>query len=82
MPKLNINLTGLAVTWDSPNISTIPDPIDPSPIKPNKSPAGTHQQREQLMDALQPYLSANARIPSTSACPLPEAIVRLETEPA
>ncbi|EIE91421.1 hypothetical protein RO3G_16132 [Rhizopus delemar RA 99-880] len=81
MPKLNINLTGLAVTWDSPNISTIPDLIDPSPIKPNKSPAGTHQQREQLMDALQPYLSANAKIPSTSACPLPEAIVRLETEP-
>ncbi|KAG1130167.1 hypothetical protein G6F38_013472 [Rhizopus arrhizus] len=33
------------------------------------------------MDALQPYLSANAKIPSTSACPLPEAIVRLETEP-
>ncbi|EIE87259.1 hypothetical protein RO3G_11970 [Rhizopus delemar RA 99-880] len=81
LPKLRIGLTGLATSWLNPNIPKIPDPVNPDDYKPNETPVGTKQERQQLMSTIQPLLDANTSIPMSSHCNLPGAIITLDTEP-
>ncbi|EIE88739.1 hypothetical protein RO3G_13450 [Rhizopus delemar RA 99-880] len=81
LPKLRIGLTGLATSWLNSNIPKIPDPVNPDDYKPNETPVGTKQERQQLMSTIQPLLDANTSIPMSSHCNLPGAIITLDTEP-
>ncbi|EIE78622.1 hypothetical protein RO3G_03326 [Rhizopus delemar RA 99-880] len=74
-------MSGLASDWDSNNHPVIPDPIDPEYINPNQSPADTDYERKVFFDTIQLNLDANAKIPLTSSCEIPEAIVALDTVP-
>ncbi|KAG1510139.1 hypothetical protein G6F53_006908 [Rhizopus delemar] len=47
--------------------------------KPNQSPAGTDYERKVFFDTIQLNLDANAKIPLTSSCEIPEAVVTLDT---
>ncbi|KAG1638750.1 hypothetical protein G6F44_008524 [Rhizopus delemar] len=81
LPKLRIGLTGLATSWLNSNIPKIPDPVNPDDYKPNETPVGTKQERQQLMSTIQPLLDANTSIPMSFHCNLPGAIITLDTEP-
>ncbi|KAG0165760.1 hypothetical protein DFQ29_001387, partial [Apophysomyces sp. BC1021] len=78
MPKLGIALTGVAIKWDDqehkPNTTTLTDIPEP-----NDSPAGTPETHANFLKAIQPFINANASIPKTSFCTVPESIVRLPT---
>ncbi|SAM00081.1 hypothetical protein [Absidia glauca] len=50
-----------------------------NPPEPNNSPAGTTEDHQNFMDAIQPYTDKNQMIPKTSFCPLDISIIRLET---
>ncbi|EIE85471.1 hypothetical protein RO3G_10181 [Rhizopus delemar RA 99-880] len=53
--------------------------LTPECIKPNQSPAGTDYERKVFFDTIQLNLDANAKIPLTSSCEIPEAVVTLDT---
>ncbi|KAG2192009.1 hypothetical protein INT47_011526 [Mucor saturninus] len=81
MNKVGIYLSGLATSWSGTNIPTNPDPILNEIDQPNNSPFGTKAEHESFMAAIQPLLKANARIPITSLCTVPEYVIRLDTPP-
>ena len=81
LPKLRIGLTGLATSWLSSNNPKIPDAVDPDQYRPNETPVGTPQERKHLMSILQPLLEENSKIPMSSHCNLPGAIITLDTDP-
>ncbi|KAG2192487.1 hypothetical protein INT47_002166 [Mucor saturninus] len=81
MNKVGIYLSGLATSWSGTNRPTNPDPILNKIDQPNNSPFGTKAEYESFMAAIQPLLKANARIPITSLCTVPEFVIRLDTPP-
>lgn len=76
--QFGIHLVGLPSCWHR---SGLPQP--PTPIidehEPNHSPAGSPEQHKQFLDAIQPYLQANAQIPVSSFCTVPESVIYLDT---
>jgi hypothetical protein len=58
-----------------------PTPLVPSEFNEEELSPEFRSFREGVMQAIEPELAANAAIPHTSFCPLPEAVVRLPTEP-
>jgi hypothetical protein len=51
---LKLGFTGLAYEWESDTNPTIPEPIDPNPTLPNESPFGTPEERQKMLDILNP----------------------------
>jgi hypothetical protein len=82
MNKLGICLSGLATSWNASNRPTYPDPIISERDEPNSSPYGTIEEHADFIASIQPYLDANAKIPVTSSCTVPESVIRLDTPPA
>ena len=79
MPKLGIAITGLASSWDTQDEKSPETDIPNDVPEPNNSPAGTQQERENFIRAVQPSLDANAKIPSNSFCTVPESIIHIDT---
>lgn len=80
MPKLGISIHGLATQWniDERQHKASDDTLFDIP-KPNESPAGTQAEQENFHAAIKPDINANAQIPQTSFCNVPQSVVRLET---
>ncbi|KAI9490044.1 hypothetical protein BDB00DRAFT_746257, partial [Zychaea mexicana] len=83
LPKLGIFLQGVAHKWDEIDNST-EKKIDLESGKdvptPNNSPYSTPEERNKLLQAIQPFLDENQNISKTSACTVPESIVLLPRE--
>lgn len=82
LTKMGIGITGLTSAW--PNMHASSDNVaetvvDPDPVEPNNSPAGTQEEQDAFHDAIQPLILANKQIPKTSFCTLQESIVSLDT---
>ncbi|KAG2215257.1 hypothetical protein INT45_012707 [Circinella minor] len=81
MPKLGISIHGLATTWDdNPNPHISNDTYENVPT-PNNSPAGTKEEQSDFHAKIKPFLEQNANISPKTHCPLPEAVIRLDTPP-
>ena len=82
LAKAGIGITGLTSAWPNMHASSsnaADAVIDPDPIEPNNSPAGTQEQKDAFHSAIQPLILANKQIPKTSFCTLPESVVHLDT---
>ena len=82
LTKMGIGITGLTSAWPNMHASSnnvAETVIDPDPIEPNNSPAGTQEQQDIFYNAIQPLILANKQIPKTSFCTLPESVVYLDT---
>lgn len=77
MSKIGIAITGMATSWTKLTQAQ-EDPVVPFE-KPNDSPAGTKEEHDRFMSHIKPLLEANAMIPKTSFCTVPESIVELNT---
>ncbi|KAG1188572.1 hypothetical protein G6F70_009505 [Rhizopus microsporus] len=78
LPKLGIHLVGVATNWDDNKI-VYDDSIDDTEYIPNVSNAGTPDEHEALILALQSHIDKNQQIDVHSLCNIPEAVVRLDT---
>ncbi|CEJ00528.1 hypothetical protein RMCBS344292_14581 [Rhizopus microsporus] len=78
LPKLGIHLVGVATNWDDNRI-VYDDSIDDTEYIPNVSNAGTPDEHEALILALQSHIDKNQQIDVHSLCNIPEAVVRLDT---
>lgn len=82
MPKLNIGITGLVSSHFEQTGPRLPDPIDPSQIKPNDNPYGTVTEREPLLTDINKLLQVNSSIDMKNTyCNLPGAVIQLKTKP-
>ena len=85
LPKMNINLTRVAVKWDDVQILEEDEKFKninfmESKNEPNKSPYGTSSQYKRFMNEIEPHVRNNQNIPITSFCTIPESVVRLPTK--
>lgn len=82
LPKLGIALIGVAAQWDDQIDSQASDPSvhdSYKRLKPNNSPVGSAEQQCMFHNAIEPYLQANAKIPKTSFCNIPESVIDLSS---
>ncbi|EIE90539.1 hypothetical protein RO3G_15250 [Rhizopus delemar RA 99-880] len=73
LPSLGIHLVGVATNWDDNKVK-FDDSIEDSEYIPNVSNAGTPEEHEALLQALQSHIDKNQRIDVHSLCNLPEAV--------
>ncbi|EIE83903.1 hypothetical protein RO3G_08608 [Rhizopus delemar RA 99-880] len=78
LPRLGIRLVGVATNWDDNKVK-FDDSIEDSEYIPNVSNAGTPEEHEALLQALQSHIDKNQQIAVHSLCNLPEAVVQLNT---
>ncbi|KAG1536023.1 hypothetical protein G6F47_012968 [Rhizopus delemar] len=78
LPRLGIHLVGVATNWDDNKVK-FDDSIEDSEYIPNVSNAGTPEEHEALLQALQSHIDKNQQIAVHSLCNLPEAVVQLNT---
>ncbi|KAJ8651866.1 hypothetical protein O0I10_012559 [Lichtheimia ornata] len=78
MHKMGIGYVGLATSWTKPMQSEDKE-LDDSPFEPNASPAGSPEEMQAFMDAIQPILNENANIRPGTFCNIPESIITLDT---
>ncbi|KAG2221668.1 hypothetical protein INT45_002706 [Circinella minor] len=81
MPKLGISIHGLATSWDDNPHAHINNDTCYDVPPPNNSPAGSEEEQNNFHIKVKPFLKQNEDIPPTSHCPLPEAVIQLETPP-
>ncbi|SAM04409.1 hypothetical protein [Absidia glauca] len=76
----NITVSNIPCHWPDQKLESTKENhnID-NPPEPNNSPAGTPEDHQEFMQAIQPYTDKNQTIPKTSFCPLDISIIRLET---
>ena len=82
LPKLGIALLGVAAQWDDQLDSQASDPSVYDAykrLKPNDSPIGNLAQQQAFHKAIKPFLTANANIPKTSFCTIPESVIDLSS---
>ena len=78
LPKLGIHLIGVTTNWDDNKI-VYDDSVDDTEYILNVSNAGTPDEHEALILALQLHIDKNQQIDVHSLCNIPEAVVRLDT---
>ncbi|SAM00593.1 hypothetical protein [Absidia glauca] len=76
----NITVSNIPHQWPDQKLESAKENhnVD-NPPEPNNSPAGTPEDHQEFMQAIQPYTDKNQMIPKTSFCPLDISIIRLET---
>lgn len=80
MPTLGIGYVGLATAWTEPEQSE-EDDVKDAPFEPNDSPAGSPQEMQRFMSAIQPVLNDNANIKPGTFCNIPQSVIELNTPP-
>ena len=91
LPKMNIGLTGVAFKIEgdhSHSDTTANDQMIYENInidiknehEPDKSPAGTSEQRAEFFRVIDGSLKENQSIPISPSCPMPESIIHLPTK--
>ncbi|CEI92232.1 hypothetical protein RMCBS344292_06499 [Rhizopus microsporus] len=78
LPKLGIHLIGVTTNWDDNKI-VYDDSVDDTEYILNVSNAGTPDEHEALILALQLHIDKNQQTDVHSLCNIPEAVVRLDT---
>ena len=80
MPLLGLGITGLQQQFpEKVGVYKEEEETINDHLQPNRSPVGTPTERDKFMAVIQPHIDANQAIPPTSLCPLPEAVVRIDT---
>ncbi|KAK4519471.1 uncharacterized protein ATC70_009707 [Mucor velutinosus] len=74
--KVGITLGNIAADWSDRIGYEIPD-IEPNPYKPNEDPYGSKEERQLMMNELQPFIDANTSISPKAYCNLPDSEIRL-----
>lgn len=76
----NITVSNIPCHWPDQKLeSTKENHNVDNPLEPNNAPAGTPEDHQEFMQAIQPYTDKNQMIPKTSFCPLDISIIRLDT---
>ena len=56
--SLGIEIANIATSWDDQVGPSFPA-IDPSPATPNNDPFGTPDERNRMMESIEPFIKAN-----------------------
>ncbi|PRP73006.1 hypothetical protein PROFUN_16920, partial [Planoprotostelium fungivorum] len=77
---INVSVTNLATKWPTDEPSTLNTTvIVPELDSDTNDAAFPPEEHELFMEQIKPALDANAALPATAICTLPEAIINIET---